>query len=385
MQSLGNIDNTGVAGLTMFSWTTGDVLYLTGEAKTLIGPPARDLMPRQNVVTTVRITGFSFVRDALPFGQAPGTELERSPYSPPIRKLREESSNDAFAEDTFVRLSKVVMHSNTLATMDFEIVGDKAEPLKIIPGQAAVLDFNKMLGAARYPLMASAAPSSLNDDRVRTWTISSPHNPTERYRNFQITMREKEGGYVTSALFNLTRRMRAENPEILLDCKSQNYEIGVVGVAGDFILPKTEGPLKALWIAGGIGTTPFIAFLGNLAKRPVVDVDAVLALSTREPEIIVPLIKAALGDGPLPAGLRLRFDIFTREPAPSAKLFDVYGDQVKVRVNGGRIADSYWVDVESAQRVVWLCGPVPFEEACIKGLEKTGVEAASIYREGFQY
>jgi len=369
----------------MFSWTTGDVLYLTGTAESLVGPRAQELMPRQNVVTTVRVTGYTFVRDALPFGQAPGTELERSPYSPPIKRLREEPGNTAFMEDTFVRLSKVVMHSNTLATMDFEIVGDKAESLKIITGQAAVLDFNKMLGAAKYQHMAASAPSSVNDDRVRTWTISSPHDPTERYRTFQITMREKEGGYVTGALFNLSRKLRDETPDLLQDCRSLKFDMGVVGVAGDFIMPQKEGPLKALWIAGGIGTTPFIAFLSDLSKRSVVDVDAVLALSTREPEVLVPLIKAALGDGSLPAGLRLRFDIFTREPAPSAKLFDVYGDQVKVNVSGGRIADSYWVDVESAQRVVWICGPVPFEDACIKGLEKAGVEVASIYREGFQY
>ena len=128
MQSLGNIEASGVAGLTMFSWTTGDVLYLTGEAKNLVGTPAQDIMPRQNAVPTILVTGFRFVRDALPFDHAPGTEPKRSSYSPPVSKLREEIGNSTtFVQGTFARLTKIELHSDTLASMDFELVDTAAK------------------------------------------------------------------------------------------------------------------------------------------------------------------------------------------------------------------------------------------------------------------
>jgi len=386
MQSLGNVATTGVAGLTMFSWTTGDVLYLTGEAETLVGAAAQEIMPRQNAITTVRVTGFRFVRDALPFGQAPGTEPERSAYSPPIKKLREEMVNStSFIEGTFARLAKIELHSDTLATMDFELVEDTDEPLKITAGQAAVLDFSRLMGAVRYQHMAEHAPESVNDDRIRTWTISSPHPPGVKSRTFRITMREKPDGAITGTLFHLARKLRNMRPDLLPDTRALKIDIGVVGVAGEFVLPVKEEPVKALWVAGGIGMTPFIAFLGALVQQPNSNVDAVLALSARDPHALVPLIRTALGDGPLPPALRLRFDIFTREQVPSAKLFEEFGDQVKVNVIKGRMPQKYWSDVDAAHREVWVCGPVPFEEAVIKGLETVGVEAASIHREGFQY
>ena len=101
MTSLGNIEATPVASLTFVSFTTGDILYITGDAKTLVGSEARSLMDRQNVLTTVYTTGYVFVRDALPVRQRPGTEVERSPYSPPIRLLNEEeqSNNTTYLSD----------------------------------------------------------------------------------------------------------------------------------------------------------------------------------------------------------------------------------------------------------------------------------------------
>jgi len=386
MQSLGNIEVAGVVGLTMFSWTTGDVLYLTGEATNYVGAPAQDIMPRQNAITTVRVTGFRFVRDALPFGQAPGTEPERSVYSPPIRKLREEiSDTTTFITDTVARLTNIQLHSDTIATMEFELVGETTEGLSIVPGQAVVLDFTKVLGSVRYQHMAEHTPVSVNDDRIRTWTISSSHEPGSRARIFKITMREKPNGAVTGAIFRLARKLRETQSTPTLDTHSFKIDVGVAGVSGDFVLPSKEEPLKVLWVAGGIGATPFIAFIGALARRHDADVDAVFALSTREPEVLVPLIREALGDGPLPPGLRLQFDIFTHEQGPSVKLLQGLSEQIKVKVTKSRITDTYWDDNDVAQREVWVCGPAPFEGWVTKSLEKCGLKLVDIHREDFQY
>lgn len=46
VSSLGNIEASGLAALTVVCFASGDVLYLTGAAEVLVGKPARDTMPR---------------------------------------------------------------------------------------------------------------------------------------------------------------------------------------------------------------------------------------------------------------------------------------------------------------------------------------------------
>ncbi|KIJ13089.1 hypothetical protein PAXINDRAFT_100898 [Paxillus involutus ATCC 200175] len=92
LTSLGNIEATPLAGVTFVSFTTGAVvLYLTGDAHNLSGPTAQCLMPRTNTLTTFHITGYMFVTDGLPVRHKPGTPVQSSPYSPPIRLLAEET------------------------------------------------------------------------------------------------------------------------------------------------------------------------------------------------------------------------------------------------------------------------------------------------------
>ena len=93
MNSLGNIAITPLASLTFVNFVTGDILYITGEAKTLIGPEAEALMRRQKILTTVTTTGYTFVRNALPLRQDLNVPVARSPYTPPIKFLNEEPSS----------------------------------------------------------------------------------------------------------------------------------------------------------------------------------------------------------------------------------------------------------------------------------------------------
>jgi hypothetical protein len=77
MTSLGNIEATPLASLTFIDFASGDVLYLTGDAENLVGPDALKLMPFQKTLTTIYVTGYTFVRDALPVRQRTGTYPER--------------------------------------------------------------------------------------------------------------------------------------------------------------------------------------------------------------------------------------------------------------------------------------------------------------------
>jgi hypothetical protein len=77
MTSLGNIEATPLASLTFVDFVSGDILYLTGDAENLVGPAAHDIMPLQKTLTTVFVTGYTLVRDALPVRQRSGTSPQR--------------------------------------------------------------------------------------------------------------------------------------------------------------------------------------------------------------------------------------------------------------------------------------------------------------------
>ena len=93
MNSLGNIAITPLTSFAFVNFVGGDILYITGEAKTLIGPEAEALMRRQKISTTVTTTGYTFVRNALPLRQDPNVPAARSLYTPPIKFLNEEPSS----------------------------------------------------------------------------------------------------------------------------------------------------------------------------------------------------------------------------------------------------------------------------------------------------
>ncbi len=211
--------------MTFVDFLTGDILYLTGSAENLVGAPARALMPRQNVLTRLKISGYVFVRDALPVRQRPGSGVERSPYSPQVKLLAEEIQNNPGAptsfDDVLATVSRMEILSPTLARFTFET----SQPVVIQPGQAAILDFSDLLGSQAYSHMAPGAESSLNDDRVRTWTVSSAHvnvaadgaggvcaAPTT---TFDLTRRLKDGGLVTGALFAIARQVREKMPLLM--------------------------------------------------------------------------------------------------------------------------------------------------------------------------
>jgi hypothetical protein len=119
------------------------VLYLTGTAQVLVGAPAFDIMPRQASITTKETTGYTFIRNALPIRQEPGTDVGRSPYSPNIKYLLEEPEALATTSKGFQgRLISAVQFSSDIAIFRFEVTSKPGvKGLKIRPGQAIVPRF----------------------------------------------------------------------------------------------------------------------------------------------------------------------------------------------------------------------------------------------------
>ncbi|KAJ7141140.1 hypothetical protein C8R44DRAFT_762813 [Mycena epipterygia] len=398
MTSLGNIEATPLASLTFIDFVSGDILYLTGDAENLVGPDALKLMPFQNTLTTVYVTGYTLVRDALPVRQRTGTSPERSPYSPPIRLLAGEAPPLSLfdkSENATALLSKIDLHSPTIATFTW----DSSVDLQIQPGQAIIMDMSPLVGVPAYRHMAQHKPTSVNDDSVRTWTVSSSH-PRSGTRTFSLTMREKPGGAVTGPLFAISRKLAEMKPEAMADSRALQLRVGIVGVTGDFVLPSSDSgaeisdaelglmvPLtappaqKMLWIAGGIGVTPFLSMLKALrtashstnGTRP----DIRFLLATGEPDVLLPLISDAFGaQGPQ---VDLTLEVFSRRPVP-----EVLGD-IALRSHAGRIPPNFFDVEELRGREVYLCGSPDFEQAALAALANGGLPEGAVKREGFAY
>ncbi|KAB8224314.1 hypothetical protein BDV33DRAFT_188289 [Aspergillus novoparasiticus] len=376
MSTLGNIETSGMVGLTIVSFTTGDILYLTGTAKTLIGPLALEVMTRHTALTSVNVTGFVFVRDALPVRQQDGTPVERSPYSPKIKYLVEETgAQSRDNKEHKAKLQEAVQVSPDLAVFKFQVISKPgAGDLRIRPGQAIVLDFMDWIGPPQYQHMQDTAPNSINDDRVRTWTVSSAHE--ERNATcFELTMREMKGGAVTGALFDCLRKYRSTQlgQRIVFDTP---VVADIVGVTGDFFMDRDR--LDALWVAGGIGITPFLAMLRALAERgSAAEGDIMLVLATREPNTMLHMMRSSLER--IESTVRINIAIFTHDSK-----FDSGNlkPNQNICVHRGRVVPDFWKDIPRGKDV-FICGPSAFGDSVADALRAVGVSPSQIRREGF--
>ena len=384
MTSLGNVEATPLASLTFISFTEGDILYLTGSAKNLYGAEARAVMPLQDALTEVLVTGYTYVRDALPLRQRAGVGIQASPYSPPVKLLADESpQSNIFSKDEepSALLTRVEIHSPTLATF----VWESSVKLSIRPGQAVILDLSTILGSREYRHMAAGRPSLVNDDFIRTWTVSSSTEHDSDSRLFSLTIREKFGGTVTTALFDLIRNLSEYKPEALGDSRALGLTVAVVGVTGDFCLRipevNVDMPRTFFWISGGIGITPFLSMLGALKYKPGTPaLDITLVVSTREPPVILSLIESSLN--PSNPHIQLFIHVFTHVTSPIQS-------KLSLDVHPGRLELSFFESqrpkLEAKNTEVFVCGPEPFEQVVLDYLNRVGIEEKNVQREVFSY
>jgi ferredoxin-NADP reductase len=246
-QSLGNLKVNPLIGLVIPDYDTSDALYLTGHSTILIGKQASSVLPRSNIAVKITISASRLVKSSLPFR---GTPNEPSPYNPPVRYLLSERA-PALASADRPDINATLISRNiltpTIAVLTFKLETRNVRDLpQWQPGHHVTINFEMELYNG-YAHMNDQDPQSLNDDYVRTFTVSSPPNSLPEKDHFQITARLH--GPVTNFLWR-------HNPVAPLD-------LSVMGFGGKdaFKLPtSTTPPFKEpVFVAGGVGITPLLA------------------------------------------------------------------------------------------------------------------------------
>ncbi|KAK9772935.1 hypothetical protein SCAR479_10445 [Seiridium cardinale] len=251
-QTLGNLQKDPVAGLVVPDFETGNVLYVTGRTTTLIGDKAAAYLPRTKLAVKIDVEEARFVKDGLPFR---GDVIDYSPYNPPVRRLLAEqdpSSSDPDSESiATATLTKREIITPTIARFTFKLTHNIAVDKTMStwqPGQHVTLDFGPELDHG-WSHMRDDDPESLNDDFVRTFTISAPPDPESK--ELEITARKH--GPVTGSLFRWNLRVPLEVPVIGFGGSEEFRLPGEKQVQG------TSDDTKQIFVAGGVGITPLMA------------------------------------------------------------------------------------------------------------------------------
>ena len=252
-QTLGNLYTNPRAGLVFPDFDTGDVLYVTGNTEIIIGQEAAALLPRSNLAIMIHVTAARFVQRGLAFLGEAG---ERSPYNPPVRLLATERAQalpDAQIGNGKVAYASLLARellAPTIARFRFAI-SDPEVAGKWKPGQYVALAFEDELSIG-YSHMRDDDPKSLNDDYVRTFTVSSAPGGNMPEDEFEVTIRNV--GVVTNFLFRQNIRAGLELP--------------LKGFGGTFTIEQTPSEIVP-FVAGGIGITPLLSYLPSLDLKRI--------------------------------------------------------------------------------------------------------------------
>ncbi|KAG8679630.1 hypothetical protein FRC08_016855 [Ceratobasidium sp. 394] len=239
--------------------------------------------------------------------------------------------------------------------------------------------------------------SSLNDDGIRTWTVSGRAVPGDDASAIMITMREKPGGFVTSRLFDITRKMAQMMPGLLEDASPLQLVLPLVGIDGDFVLPSSQlasSSKRLLWAAGGVGITPFLSMLRGIMHGGG-NWDIVMLIAARRDDIDVlgRLVAEALRPDPNSTtrpSLSLRVKVYSKG-ARDDRQSDFgqlpSGSRVGVTIHDERLTkgDLSTSEVDATGREVFVCGPLAMEELVLQGVQEVGVGSESVHRENFAY
>ncbi|OIW25004.1 hypothetical protein CONLIGDRAFT_582767 [Coniochaeta ligniaria NRRL 30616] len=268
-ESLGNLYLNPKIGIAIPDFDTSDVLYLTGTTKILAGADATALIPHQKLAVRITVTAARFVKNSLPFRGVLG---ERSPYNPPVRRLAtevgalpadgREETTAATATATLIKRTALTPTVNRY-TFRFEAVRHKPRMKAWRAGQYVTLDFSPELDEG-WSHMRNDDPQSLNDDFVRTFTISSPPPPGFGSVGNGVEVEVPDG-----TEFEITARTHGPATGLLARHNLRMpLEIPVVGFGGEegFRITDLGGTKIPVFVAGGVGITPLLAQVGGLLR-----------------------------------------------------------------------------------------------------------------------
>jgi len=398
-QSLGNIETDKQVGLAFPNFVTGDILYITGNAENLFDAAAESLMPRVSLLTRIQVTGAVFVKGALNLQLVSDEQL--SPYNPPVRYLRSELEEMGHAAD-IVETSKSIdaslvsvrRLSDTVSTFTFEL---SEEIDAWLPGGFGIFDFSEMLDTG-YSHMNESNPQLVNEDYIRTWTLSNAAGFDAKNNLFQptnqvsITVKRKPGGLMSNFLHDYVAQKVEQPMQVHFKGTGVGFSCFTQHAAGG--LPKL--PEKMLWVAGGVGITPFMAMWDGIIKvantlQNHISSDIILLFSGRGDDI--DLLKHFLTrDSALPDGLNIRvlaFQSVGENPDKAQLVRDTLSKEFSDSVLSIEQRRLQLSDLETltdlSDRNVFLCGPdalMSWSETALKTLK---VNQAKIHREQFGF
>lgn len=228
-------------GIVVPNYDTGDVLYLTGTTSILIGDQALSVIARTNLAIKIDVTDVRFVKSGLPFR---GRFIDYSPYNPPVRYLLSEQSlgvKPSSSGLTAMLVNREYLTPN-IGRFTFEL---SSQSSVWTPGQHITFDFYDHLYAG-YKHMNNDNPQSLNDDFVRTFTVSNVYAGDGK-----VVITAKRHGPATNLLW--------QHP---LD---RALKIAVMGFGGKESFHMVKGR-NNIFVAGGVGITPMLAQASSIME-----------------------------------------------------------------------------------------------------------------------
>ncbi len=390
-QSLGNIETDPQVGLVFPDFTTGHILYVTGEAENLLDHDAEDLMPRVGMLTRIKVTGAVFVKRGLNLRLT--SEEQFSPYNPPVKHLWKEleqmGRSTVAASKTSALMATLVSTqalSDNIKKFNFKLSSPTNAPL---PGGFGVFDFSEILDVG-YNHMNEANPQTVNEDYVRTWTLSSAPRFDTKTSAFHetdqvsVTIKRQAGGLISNVLH--------DNCDSLI---TQKLPIAFKGTGAGFTCfsATSEGTLPSipphmLWIAGGVGITPFMAMWDGIveiakAHQSQVSTDIVLLFSGRDDDINI-LTHFASQTSPLLKHVRLRIVSFqTNARLTQDGLHRALSGNARRHEERRMQIDDIQSVAQLKDREVYICGPDALMNWSEAALTQLDVEESRRHRESF--
>jgi NAD(P)H-flavin reductase len=254
-QSLGNMTLEPKAGFCFVDFETGDCLYVTGTTEILFGKDAAGVMPRSNLAVRVTITAARLVASVLPFR---GNTGEYSPYNPVVRYLASEQANGRTEAPNSNEITAKLLTQTPLTPTISRFKFALSNATTYTAGQYVTIDVSDHMDLG-YSHMREDDPRSLNDDFVRTFTVSSPPglppHPSKRLADDEFEFTIRKVGVVTEFLFKHGLSPAAKGSEL---------EIGIKGFGGSFVVEQNEDNSAVAFIAAGVGITPLMPCLPSL-------------------------------------------------------------------------------------------------------------------------
>jgi ferredoxin-NADP reductase len=396
-QSLGNIETDPQVGLVFPDFTTGHVLYVTGEAENLLDQEAEELMPRVSLLTRIKLTGAVFVKNGLNLKLT--SEEQFSPYNPPVKHLRQDPEKrghatvalDRTAANTATLVSTQAL-SDSIKTFNFKLSSPINAPL---PGGFGIFDFSDILDAG-YSHMNEANPQLVNEDYVRTWTLSNAPGfdaKTNAFRStdlVSITVKRKPGGLMSSVLHDNIDKLITHKLPVAF--KGTGAGFSCFSEAPEGIAPRV--PSQMLWIAGGVGITPFMSMWNGIlevahAHPDQISTDIVLLFSGRDDSMNV-LKHFAPQYGALPKHVKLSIvalQSITGTPSEAHVARDGLRQALSdnlLRFEQRRIlVDDIQSVTDLNDRDVFMCGPDALMNWSETTLTELDVDVSRRHRESF--